>query len=240
MTSSNTVTELSAATGAVVQVISGSSYQFNGPYTISSDGTHVWVGDGGGSVTEMNAATGALVRVISGSSMGFNGYAAAMFSDGTHVWVANSFGNSVAELNAATGALAQVTTGSSYKFGSSYSICSDGTHVWVLNGSSVTEMSAATGALVQVITGSSYGFNGPTGIACDGTHVWVVNEEPSEHVPNPGSVTELNAATGALVQVISGASYGFATPVGISCDGTHVWVANDGTPALAPLARSPS
>ena len=37
------MTELSASTGALVKVISGSAYQFNGPGAISSDGTHVWV-----------------------------------------------------------------------------------------------------------------------------------------------------------------------------------------------------
>ena len=40
------------------------------------------------------------------------------------------------------------------------------------------------------------------------------------------SVTELDAATGALVQVISGSSYGFDSPEAVSSDGTHVWVAN--------------
>ena len=37
------MTELDAATGALVQVINGSSYGFNGRGAIASDGTHVWV-----------------------------------------------------------------------------------------------------------------------------------------------------------------------------------------------------
>jgi DNA-binding beta-propeller fold protein YncE len=40
------------------------------------------------------------------------------------------------------------------------------------------------------------------------------------------SVTELNAATGALVKVITGSRYGFDGPEAVSSDGTHVWVAN--------------
>ena len=39
-------------------------------------------------------------------------------------------------------------------------------------------------------------------------------------------MTELDAATGALVQVISGPSYGFDRPKAIASDGTHVWVAS--------------
>ena len=39
-------------------------------------------------------------------------------------------------------------------------------------------------------------------------------------------MTELDAATGALVQVIKGPSYGFDAPEAIASDGTDVWVAN--------------
>ena len=67
------MTELSASTGALVQVISGSSYGFNDPDAVSSDGTDVWVTNSAGdSVTELSASTGALVQVISGSSYGFD------------------------------------------------------------------------------------------------------------------------------------------------------------------------
>ena len=59
------MTELDAATGALVQVIGASSYEFDFPAAITSDGTHVWVA-GGDSVTELDAATGALVQVITG------------------------------------------------------------------------------------------------------------------------------------------------------------------------------
>jgi hypothetical protein len=90
----SSVTELDAATGALVQVISGSSDGFSHPDAISSDGTHVWVANRGDSVTELSAATGALVQVISGSSYGFD-EPDAIASDGTDVWVANVGGQSV-------------------------------------------------------------------------------------------------------------------------------------------------
>ena len=68
----DSVTELDAATGALVQVINGSSYGFSDPAGIASDGTHVWVANiDGDSVTELDAATGALVQVIKGSSYAF-------------------------------------------------------------------------------------------------------------------------------------------------------------------------
>jgi hypothetical protein len=62
------VTKLSASTGALVKVISGSAYKFDDAAAVVSDGTHVWVVNAGGdSVTELSASTGALVKVISGS-----------------------------------------------------------------------------------------------------------------------------------------------------------------------------
>ena len=67
------MTELSASTGALVKVISGSAYEFDGPDAVASDGTHVWVANAGGTaVTELSASTGALVKVISGSGYGFD------------------------------------------------------------------------------------------------------------------------------------------------------------------------
>ena len=90
MTSGDSVTELNAATGALVQVMSGPSYGFSHPRAISSDGSHVWVANfGGHSVTELDAATGALVQVIRGSSYGFDS-PWGISSDGSHVWVTNS------------------------------------------------------------------------------------------------------------------------------------------------------
>ncbi len=91
----NSVTELSAKTGALVQVISGSSYGFNEPLAISSDGTDVWVMNGGNnSVTELSASTGSRVQVLSGSNYGFNG-PVGITSDGSDVWVPNYDGQSV-------------------------------------------------------------------------------------------------------------------------------------------------
>ena len=51
-------------------------------------------------------------------------------------------------------------------------------------------------------------------------------------------MTELNASTGALVQVISGSMYGFNSPRAISSDGTHVWVANRYGNSVTELSAS--
>jgi hypothetical protein len=65
-------------------------WRFNGPGSITSGGTHIWVANWGDSVTELSASTGALVKVISGSSYWFRD-PCAITSDGTHVCVFADF-----------------------------------------------------------------------------------------------------------------------------------------------------
>src|SRR5215469_3966600 len=79
----------------------------------------------------------------------------------------------------------------------------------------------AKGAARHGIHVFGWGFGYPYGVASDGTHVWVTNLYG-------GSVTELDAATGALVHVLQGPKYGFDDPAAISSDGSHVWVTNIG------------
>ena len=62
------------------------------------------------------------------------------------------------------------------------------------------------------------------GVSSDGTHVWVAND-------NSDTVTELDAATGAVVQTIAVGS----EPYGVSSDGTHVWVTNGGSDTVTEL-----
>ena len=91
-----TVTELDAATGAVVNTIPVAS---DGLAGASSDGIHVWVTNYySDTVTELDAATGAVVNTIPVASDGLAGAS----SDGTHVWVTNIGGGTVTELNALT------------------------------------------------------------------------------------------------------------------------------------------
>ena len=65
------VTELSASTGALVKVIRGQGYGFDDPWAITTAGGNIWVTNNR-SVTELSAATGALVRVIRGQGYGFD------------------------------------------------------------------------------------------------------------------------------------------------------------------------
>ena len=140
----STVTELDAATGAVLGAIPvGTS-----PGAVSSDGTHVWVTHPfDGTVTELDAATGAVIGTFPVGT-GPN----AVSSDGTYVWVTNAGPRgTVTELDAATGAvLGTFPVGRGPD-----AVSSDGTHVWVANlrGDSVTEL--------DVLSRQAISFTGP-------------------------------------------------------------------------------
>lgn len=203
----DSVTELSASTGALIRVLRGPRYQFNHPAAITIDGDRIWVGstcpNGGGGwmgsvcfnsgnpvtgLTELKAATGAPVRVLNGSRYGFAG-PIAVAPDG-RLWVTNFDGDSVTVLNAATGAPA--VNGATYGFSLPRGTVSDGTYAWVANtgDNSVTELSATTGALIRALRGPRYRFNDPGAIAADGHRIWVANS-------GGNSVTEFPASAQA-------------------------------------------
>ena len=206
--SGNSVTELNANNGSLVQVLNDASYGFNDPSAITTDNLgHVWVaqfgnsngGFGTSSVAELNAKDGSLVQVLNDASYGFF-YPLAITADNLgHVWVANL--STVTELNASNGSLVQVLNDASYGLSNASAITADNLgHVWVAdqsNGWQVTEINANDGSLVKYYNNqAATGFNGDFGITSDNLgHIWVAN-----YLGN--SVTELNAQDGSLVQIV--------------------------------------
>jgi DNA-binding beta-propeller fold protein YncE len=67
------------------------AYGFDAPFSIASDGTHVWVGNlDNNTVTEINATTGAPFAVLSGASYGFD-IPRSIAVHGNRVWVTNTY-----------------------------------------------------------------------------------------------------------------------------------------------------
>jgi DNA-binding beta-propeller fold protein YncE len=107
-------------------------------------------------------------------------------------------------------------------------ISADSRHAWLMCSDGIMfELDAATGTPIRVLTGPRYQFNRPDAIAADGTRVWVANYGSGVGNARGGSVTELNAATGAPIRVLTESGYGFNGPSAIALDGTRVWVTND-------------
>ena len=221
----NSVTELSAATGALIRVIAGQQFQLDGPVAIAADASHVWVANAtGNSLTEINAATGDLIRVISAPPYQLNG-PQAITADATHVWVINTTGNSLTEINAATGDLIRVISAPRYQLNGPQAITADATHVWVASGNSrtLTEINAVTGALIRVISLPDV----PFAITANGAAVWLVINVGAKSADGSrphGSVIEVSA-TGRLVRTLSSPQFADSDPGGaVASAGNQVWV----------------
>ncbi len=176
----NTVTELSASTGGLLQVLSASSLGFDDPVAISSDGARVWVANSANStVTEMSALSGT-GGVLSGSSFGFDD-PVSISSDGTDEFVANAGNNSVTVLE--LGENPEVLSGSTYQFDDPDGVFSDGTFVWIANAgnNSVTVLTTPDIELAGVWSVPLYGLDHPVAVCADGPegNVWVVNTDQS-------------------------------------------------------------
>ena len=101
-----------------------------------------------------------------------------------------------------------------------------GTSMWVVDSGSVAQINDLTGSLVRTITGPADNFVEPQSISSDNQHIWVADTNNNPNNGTGNAVTELDASTGALVQVLKGGAYGFNYPSAISSDGTSVWVTN--------------
>jgi hypothetical protein len=200
-----------------------------------------------GSITEIDASTGAVLRVIPDSRFGPDA-PRAMFVDGPDLFVADGYGGALTELDVASGAVVRVISGGEYDFVGPYAIAAYGPDLLVGDAGSgttgspsyVTEVDAATGALVRVVTGPRYHFYGPGAMALDGQDLFVLNDgspasggtlTPPPTTPSTssaGSLTEIDATTGALVRVISGPRYDFSYQAAMAAGGPHVFVVGGG------------
>jgi hypothetical protein len=161
-TSSGTVTELLASTGA----LEGTFTVGSKPYALAFDGANIWVANSGSNtVTKLLASTGTVEGTY---NVGSNPKAVAF--DGTNMWVANYGSNNVTELVASTGT--QVT-GSPYTVAiDPDALAFDGTNMWV---GSNTGSPNVTKLLTNGTVVNSYTVTGGVvGLAFDGANIWAV------------------------------------------------------------------
>jgi hypothetical protein len=127
------------------------------------------------------------------------------------------FGTSPVDRHVPMSALSHATV-LGWDFEGPTSVVVDGKDLFVADNASgsLTEVRASTGALVRVLSGPQYGFDFPFAMALDGPDLFVANAgsqgvSSSSGTESIGSVTEVDASTGAVVRVASGPKYGFDT-----------------------------
>ena len=80
-------------------------------------------------------------------------------------------------------------------------------------------------------TGTSARFNSPIGITTDGTNLYVVdygNHRIRKIVIDSGTVTTLAGSSSGFADNATGTSARFSSPVGITTDGTNLYVGGQG------------
>jgi hypothetical protein len=212
---SGSLTEIDADTGALIRVVSGSSYSFGDPVAMVASGSDLWVADEStNSVTELAIPTGALVRVVHGGGLDApDGIAAGS----GYIWVANGAvgANSVTQITAATGATRNWNNGNgNYGLGQPSAVTETAGSVYVVTpfGSSpmVTKIDEVTAYTPWFMcnTNGPYYFSNLTAITAVGSELWVASANganyggPNAALAATGSLTELNAGDGGLVQTV--------------------------------------
>jgi hypothetical protein len=235
------ITTLASAVAVPAQVASaavpGSSgaHEFDAPSGLAFGGGHLWVtNQAGNSVSEINPANGSWMATFHSSVYGFD-HPTAITSSGPDLFVANG-GGSVTELLASSGALVRTISGPQFGFVNPVAIGIAGGTVLVLNAGrptatppvagSISEIDAGTGSLVRTVSGPSFALDDPVALTVSGPNVFVADK-------GDDSVTEVVAASGALVRVV--VQHGLDAPDGIAVADGRVWAADSGSNAATEV-----
>jgi hypothetical protein len=246
----NAVYEVNSNNGHLIRTVKGKTTRFvnfrgiavknvgsmfNSPQGIAVANGHVFVSNLpkapflGGSITELNASNGSVIHVIQSTDL-----PETLYPGTAGPWF-NGNGRVVAEIAGSNGVLSRLFQGSAVT-----SITDNGSVAWGItdNGTSATEVKLLSGytKLVTKVTSSAADFNDSGGIVISGANVWVTNTD--ERQIDGNSVTELNAATGAVVRVLKSAKDQFKGPWGIASGDNHIWVANSGGNSVTELNAS--
>ena len=183
--SEGTVSEIEASSGTVIRTIAvGES-----PISVSSDGSHVWVLNGGpeNTVSEIEASSGTVIRTI---PVGSDAY--GLSSDGTDVWVTHPPTELVTEIEASSGTVIRRSRSTAGHMASPRTehMCGSANP----EEDTATELEVASGTVLRTIPVGRE----PEGVSADGTHVWVANYAEAPE----GTVSEIEASTGTVIRTI--------------------------------------
>ena len=242
----------------------GPAASFNGPHFITTDGSKLYVTDFfNNSVRQIVIATGA-VTTLAGSTSGtsgsidatgtaarFNGPAGITVTpDGSTLFVADTDNASIRKIVLATGAVTTLNPAFSTPAGL---ICdATGTNLYVADfgANTINKIVIATGAVSTAAgsatsfgsadgTGSAASFFTPNGITLLGSSLYVT--DLSDNIVRKvalatGAVTTVAGTAGAAGSANgSGAAAGFNNPIGITTDGTSLYVADSGNKTIRKI-----
>jgi YVTN family beta-propeller protein len=202
---------------------------------ITPNGSRVYVANSGsGTVSVISTASNTVVDTI---SVGTTPSGIAITPNGSSVYVANSGSGTVSVISTASNTVvATIPVGA---FG--IAITPDGAHAYVANAGAgnVSVIDIATNTVVATIPG----FSAPVAVAItpDGTHVYVVNvaAEPPDQTQSVSVIaTASNTVVGSPILVGPRVPNTALMGLGITPDGTAVYVANGGVNTLSVISTA--
>jgi len=222
--STGVVTTLAGSSSGYLDHATGTSAEFNKPFDITTDGTNLYVVDTvNNRIRKIVISTGA-VTTLAGSG-------------------------SACASNISTGC--DNPTGTSASFNSPYGITTDGTNLYVADTENhrIRKIVISTGAVTTLAgdgsqglgdhpTGTSATFTFPHGITTDGTNLYVTdtnNHRIRKIVIDNGTVTTLAGSSTGYADNATGTSAQFATPKGITTDGTNLYVVDGGNQRIRKI-----
>ncbi|HTZ98090.1 MAG TPA: hypothetical protein VMB18_16935 [Terriglobales bacterium] len=194
------------------------------PYGVAFDGKNIWsanFADSPGSVTKIRAHDG---QVLGTYKVGHQPLGVTF--DGENIWVSDNFDNTVTKLRASDGKVL-----GNFSVRAPWWMTSDGENIWVPSygeKGTVTKLRASDGK--NLGTFATGGTGGAMATAFDGANVWVTNFSGAGN----GTVSKLRAIDGTLLGVYTVGP----NPLGVTFDGTYIWVANIGGASVTKLQPS--
>ncbi len=201
----------------------GAALNLSGTVTTFAGSTSFGTGDGVGSAATFNQPYG-------------------ITTDGVNLYVMDRTNSKIRQIVIASGAVTTLATLSGVYYGAD-SITTDGVNLYTANAYSINKTVIATG-VTTALAGSSKGFGStdgtgaaakfftPEGITTDGTNLYVADtgsHKIRKVVIASGVVTTLaGSGTGSSVDG-TGTSASFSSPMGITTDGTSLYVADAGS-----------
>lgn len=221
------ISELNASNGALVHVFALDTDQYGLPDDIVFGAVDDWVLEGGpqSAVVEIDPRNDSIVRTVKAKVDGLYN-ATAMTLSATHLWITDTYSSAVTELNASNGSLVRVVTSQHDDLDYPDGIVASGGDVWVANqgANSVSEFDGASGAFLRVVHAGG-GLQVPDDLSLSGAHLWVTGAG--------GTVAELNATNGALVQVVNLSVAHIYSNGPVAVNGSRLWVPYEGANVIA-------
>ena len=178
-----TVTTLAGSGSPGSADLTGTEASFRNPRGITTDGTNLYVADGGNHLIRQIVISTGVVTTIAGSAIFSLPW--GITTDGTNLYVAEYSGHKIRQIVIDNGTV--TTLAGSASFSAPMGITTDGTNLYVaeysghkirqivIDNGTVTTLAGSGSPGPEDLTGTEASFNRPSGVTTDGNDLYVID-----------------------------------------------------------------